>query len=413
MALTRANLRPASRRALLAPVVLLLATLLMLAAGVVDLLTEQGPATSAGDSKLVDIIGGLGLLGFALIGALIVWNKPEHRFGWLYLWIGLGIGIFFFADTWATYRQDAVSGGPPDAVAAAWLANWFGPAILYVVMTWPLLLFPTGYPLTRRWSRLLWVTTAGIALMALGFAFLPGPLGSYESIDNPLGLPGGWQPALEVATGLAALVASVCVLVCALAPIVRLRRARGVQRQQLKWFVWAGALVALSLVAALALVSWNDAEWWAGMCVILGLLAMLAATGIAILRYQLYDIDVIINRTLVYGALSLVLAGVYAVGVVGLQQVFAGYAGGSNLAVAASTLGVAALVRPGRARIQHFVDRRFYRHKYDSTLIIDAFSDRLRDELDLDALTTEIRQVVQETMQPEHVSVWLRETREG
>ncbi|RIK37671.1 MAG: hypothetical protein DCC58_17650 [Chloroflexi bacterium] len=399
---------PLSPRAIVAFALLTLSVLLMVAAAVLVLIMPHDVAQLEDASGWADIVGASGLAGYALIGALIVWRRPDHRIGWLYLFIGVGIAIYFFTDTWATYTLIARPGSLPFGNQAVWLANWLGVAALYIALTWPLLLFPTGHLPGSRWRWVFGLSAASIAVMTVGFALTPGELSGWEGIENPYAVIPGLRPWIEQTTGIAALIASLCVPVAAIAALVRLRRSRGIERQQLKWFVWSGGVVALSLFIALAITFAWDATWWAGALVVGALLLLVAATGIAILRYQLYDIDIIINRTLVYGTLSVLLGAIYAAGVVVAQQALAAYASGSDLAVAGTTLAVAALVRPGRARVQRIVDRRFYRHKYDAERTIDAFSDRLRDELDLDSLITEIRQVANETMQPAHVSVWLR-----
>lgn len=398
-----------ARHTLVALVLLAGSVALMVAGALLVFVTDPTMAPPGESTGKLDVVVGMGLLGFPVIGALIVWRRPEHRIGRLYLGLGVGIAVFLFADGWATYALAGDPDTPPGGIAAAWVATWLGALALYAALTWPLLLFPTGRLPGPRWRWAFGLATGSIVVVAFGFAFAPGELASYESFENPLAIPGATGEALAVVTGIAVIVASLSVVVAAAAAVVRLRRARGAERQQLKWFVWSGGLVAAGFTAALVIALAFELFWWAGALVVLSLLGMLATTGIAILRYRLYDIDLIINRTIVYATLTALLGAVYAGGVVVLQQALATIASGSDLAVAGTTLAVAALVRPGRDRIQRLVDRRFYRHKYDAERTIDRFSDRLRDELDLDALVVEVRAVVHETMQPAFVSVWLRE----
>jgi hypothetical protein len=190
--------------------------------------------------------------------------------------------------------------------------------------------------------------------------------------------------------------------------VVRYRRAHGVERQQLRWVAGAGCLLVLAAIGGSAASDWlGQGAGWIG--ILLGLLGVAVALAIALLRYRLYDLDVVLNRTLVYAALTATLAATYLATVLVLQLLLSGTTGNSGLAVAASTLAVAGLFRPARARIQQVVDRRFYRRKYDAERTVEAFSTRLRDQVDLDALDHELSAVVRDTLQPRHVSLWLRE----
>jgi hypothetical protein len=289
----------------------------------------------------------------------------------------------------------------------AWLSEWVWiPGLALGAIFLPLL-FPDGRPVTRRWRFVVWFAAAAMVLSLLGEALRPDRLTG--GFANPVGVDApGLLSAARVA-GTVLLLVSVAAALLSLA--VRFRRARGVERQQLKWFVYAVAPLApafalLGLDFAGVGTNLGNIGWGAALVTLLVIVPV--GTAIAILRYRLYDIDLIIRRTLVYGVLSGLLAGGYFGIVLALQQVFSGFAGGSDLAIAVSTLAVAALFRPVRSRIQALVDRRFYRAKYDAQRTLEAFSARLRDEIDLEALTGELRAVVQETIQPAHVSLWLR-----
>jgi hypothetical protein len=224
-------------------------------------------------------------------------------------------------------------------------------------------------------------------------------------IDNPFGIGGlGLGTVADVSFALvgAAALAGIASLV------VRYRRARGIERLQLRWVAGAGCLLVLFAIGGDVASAWLGAgAGWAGT--LLGLLCVALAVAVSLLRYRLYDIDVVINRTLVYGALTAMLAATYLASVLFLQVVLGGATGDSGLAVAASTLAVAALFRPARARIQRAVDHRFYRRKYDAQHTVEELSARLRDQVDLATLDRELRAVVRETLQPTHVSLWLRE----
>ena len=238
-------------------------------------------------------------------------------------------------------------------------------------------------------------------------ALAPGPMDSadFAWIDNPFGIGGlGLGTLADVSFALvgAAALAGIASLV------VRYRRAHGIERLQLRWV--AGAACLLVLVAVGGDVASALARLGRRLGgTLLGLLCVAVAVAVSLLRYRLYDIDVVINRTLVYGALTAMLAATYLASVLLLQLVLGGATGDSGLAVAASTLAVAALFRPARARIQQAVDHRFYRRKYDAERTVEAFSARLRDQVDLAALDRELSAVVRETLQPTHVSLWLRE----
>ena len=197
----------------------------------------------------------------------------------------------------------------------------------------------------------------------------------------------------------------VSVVAAAVIVVRRFRRSRGDERQQFKWFATSAGFLVVTVPIATAF-NWTGIG---GIVITFQLIALPVSVGIAVLRYRLYEIDVIIRRTLVYGTLSALLAGTYVAVVIGLQALFSSFAGGSNLAIAVSTLAVAALFMPVRSRVQHFVDRRFYRRRYDAQRTLEGFGARLREQVDLETLRSDLGVVVEDTMQPAHVSVWLRE----
>ncbi len=253
----------------------------------------------------------------------------------------------------------------------------------------------------------------------------PGPIAGLGGVRNPFGLEG--QPWVAYATNVVLLPFLVCILASVVGLILRYRRSRGEERQQIKWIAFAASFVGLGFVSTLVIglivrafapESWGNANtppFWFDLLfsiVLLSFGGVPVAVGIAVLRYRLYDIDLLINRTLVYGSLTVLLAAAYVGSVVGLQSVFRALTGEqSTLAIVASTLAIAALFNPLRRRIQGFIDRRFYRRKYDAAKTLEAFNARLRDETDLDALSGDLVTVARSTMQPEHASLWLRPER--
>jgi hypothetical protein len=340
------------------------------------------------------------VLAFSTVGALVAARRPRNPIGWLLLGAGLSYVVGGISVSYA--GSDSPGGW---ATLAAWVGTWVWIAGIGPIGTFGLLLFPDGRLPSRRWRPVAWLAGAGLASLILGLALAPGRFEDLP-IENPVGLESlAWLPAVLSGVGGITLIAGLAGAIASLA--ARFRVARAEQRQQLKWLVYAAGLVGLSVLVTLPMETFLGAD----VVNLTNAISTVAAStvpiamGIAILRHRLYDIDVVINRTLVYGALTATLAATY----LALVLLLGLAVGDSGLATAASTLAVAALFRPARTRIQAVVDRRFYRRRYDAARTLEAFSARLRDELDLDALREEIRGVVGETVQPAHVSVWLRE----
>jgi hypothetical protein len=283
-----------------------------------------------------------------------------------------------------------------------------------------ILLFPDGKLPSRRWRPFAWFAGAVMAVICVGFIFVPGDLEGHPGVRNPFGLE--WLAWLGDVAVFVVLMLPLCILVSALSLVLRYRRSRGEVREQIKWLAFAVSLVGLVYFGTLAgelifaresIVGDAAPPLWIEISrsmLLLSYAGIPVAVGFAILKHRLYDIDVIINRTLVYGALTLSLVMVYIGCVVSLQYVFRALTGGnSQLVIVASTLAIAALFNPLRRRIQSFIDRRFYRKKYNAAKTLEAFSARLRDETDLDDLGGDLVAVTQETVQPVHVSLWMRD----
>jgi hypothetical protein len=350
-------------------------------------------------------------VSFSTLGVLIVPRRPKHPIGWLFCALGLLAGLDLFCGVYAIYALLAEPGSLLGGEVSAWIVAWvwvpFNALLVFLA-----LLFPSGRLPSPRWRPFaaLVVIVAVVGSMAL--ALLPGAVSELGPIENPLGLQSlrnvhdlveavveaSWYPLLDLVA-----VASV---------FVRFRRARGVERQQIKWCAYTAAVL---VVGAILTYGGSDATgarwaWMVGeVLLVVGFVGLPLVIGIAILRYRLYEIDTLINRTLVYGVLTAILALVYLGSVTALQYLFSLLTGQANtLAIVASTLAIAALFNPLRRRIQGFIDRRFYRRKYDAAKTLEVFGSRLRYETDLERISEDLLEVVHETMQPSHMSLWLR-----
>jgi hypothetical protein len=347
---------------------------------------------------------------YSSVGAIVASRRPENPVGWLLCLWALSESISHFSAQYAIYALLAQPGSFPAGEAFAWVSSW----LVFIVIGFSvlfILLFPTGRPPSRRWWWVTWLTVAFILVGVISGAFTSGPVEGLGPIRNPLGIEGFSNFSNSILLNMVALV---LVVAAALSVFVRLHRAKGIERQQIKWFAYATAAAVMGLVLAEIIPDVIDVPLWferIGHAIFLLLIpAIPISMGIAILRYRLYDIDLIINRTLVYGTLTATLALVYFGVVTTTQALFRTLTGQQELpqlAVVASTLAIAALFNPLRRRIQSFIDRRFYRRKYDARRTLEAFSVRLRDVTDLNSLNSELLSVVRDAMQPEHVSLWL------
>ena len=344
------------------------------------------------------------------VGAVVASRLPGNAVGWILLAIGVGLGFRQALGAYGSLGLTTAHGPLPGDDVAAWLGQWTFVPVVAGGVIFLLHLFPDGRFMSRRWRLVGRATGAIVLLVAAGDALKSGRLESVStderSVENPFAATGALADlvgALQAVLGPLALVAFG---LSAAGMVVRLRHSKGVEREQIKWIAYTLTLVAMGLAGSAALPA--SVQFVPLLFALLALAAMPVAAGIAILRYRLYDIDVIINRTLVYGALTAMLAGTYLGSVLLLQLVLSAITAGSGLAVAGSTLAVAGMFRPARVRIQAVVDRRFYRSKYDAERTLERFGARLRDEVDLDAIGDELRAVVTETMQPAHITLWMR-----
>ena len=399
-----------SRAARFAPLVFTATLVLSVLALVVVVLNggSIGSANATGSAILA--------ISFSSVGAVIAIRRPGNSVGWIFLLGGFCNSLNAFSLEYASYALLTQPGRWPFGPFFAWLSTWiFAPGF---VASFPLalLLFPTGRPPSPRWRPLLWLISVGLILAVIPMAVASwSPRGPALIIGNiwESGAVGGLAVMLQRA-GVVTIIA--CILASVVSIGVRFRNAAGEERQQLKWIVYAGVLTFVVTITASPAAIFELPGFAADLASILATLALPSipvAAGIAILKHRLYDIDVVINRTLVYAVLTVSLILIYVGCVVTLQYVFRLVSGeGSQLVIVASTLAIAALFNPLRRRIQNVVDRCLYRRKYDATRVLEGFSARLRDETNLDDLNENLASAVLETVRPEYVSLWLREPRE-
>jgi hypothetical protein len=325
-------------------------------------------------------------LSFATVGALVASRQARNPLGWIMCGAGLAYAL---GGVSITYVESTLAGGDEDVVetVADWVSGWVWMLGIGPAATFLLLLFPTGSLPSDRWRPVAWLAAGGLALTV-----------------------GGIAAGVDLVAGVGSFLLLLAALASVTSLVFRFRRARSRERSQLKWLTYAASVVAVVLLLIIVAESTTGlSDELSNTLVSVSIAALPVSMGIAILRHGLFDIDVVINRTLVYGALTAALVGIYVGVVLLLQLALSPLTEDSGLAIAGSTLAVAALVRPLRGRIQDTVDRRFYRRRYDAARTLEAFGARLRDQVELDALGAELRGAVAETMQPAHVSLWLRE----
>jgi len=362
----------------------------------------------------------LPFLPFTIVGAVVASRRPTNPIGW----ICLAVGTLWMFNMVATYYilyglRVASPGSVPYPLAVGSFAEWLGPTAALLFGTFLILLFPDGRLPSSRWRPVAWLCGLVIASNIILTTLAPGPLSDLRYVNNPFGLEG--HPWVANLSGAVGLLLPLLMLVSASSLILRYLRSGEEVREQIKWLAFAASVVALGVFGAVVQGTLFASDDAGNADLLWGMLLQDALTfsfagipvaiGFAVLKYRLYGIDLVINRALVYGSLTIMLLLIYFGGVTATQALFQTLTGRQTLpqlAVVVSTLVIAALFNPLRRRIQSFIDRRFYRRKYDAGKTLEAFSARLREETDLQALSAELRRVVRETMQPEHVSLWLR-----
>jgi hypothetical protein len=342
---------------------------------------------------------------FTIVGALILSRLPRNRIGWIFC----ATSVWAFEVLIGSYSAYVMAGPTVSSIGIwlAWLSSWFWLLGALASILAPML-FPTGKLLSPAWRPILVTTLIGVLLAAIAIAVYPGEPPYFHigiRFENPVGLAGAESFLnILIGTGTIFLVGSMLVVVLSL--LLRFRRSQGLERQQLKWFVFGGAINLLILP-----ITGFVGDTTGGLLAAITSSLMPTAAGIAILRYRLYDIDIIIRCTLVYGVVTAVLALSFNITEIVVQQLVSGMTGqSSQVAIIVSTLAVAALFNPLRHRVQEAVDHRFYRRKYDAQKVLERFAQTVRDEVELEKLTGELLNVVNETMQPTRVSLWLKKT---
>jgi hypothetical protein len=337
-------------------------------------------------------------ISIPVVGALIATHRPRNPIGWIFCAVGLTQGLLTFSYEYGLYALQTAPGAVPGGPLAFWAATWVWVPGVGLLFTFVPLLFPDGRLPSRRWRPVAWLSAVVVALNCGLYAALLWPLRGPALVEYDAGEP--LQAEVEIVLGAALLLMVLCGLACVSALFVRFRRAHGIERQQLKWFLFASVITVAVVV---------EGQLGSRLLVLPLVASIPVVVGIAILRYRLYEIDRIINRTLVYGVLTAILGLSYAGVVLVLGQLSGGVTKDPpSWAVASATLAVAALFQPARRRVQAAVDRRFNRRRYDAAKTIEAFSARLRDEVDLDTLSAELLAVVDQTMEPTMASLWLR-----
>jgi len=381
-------------------------------AGLAVLLVLPGSVASVALDyiDIVDVIVGVAfaLLGVAcaITGAIVAARVPGNAVGWIILGLGLGIGILLSASAYGEVGITTSRGPLPAQSIATWVGDVGGIVVFFGLVGFLLLLFPTGHAISPAWRTLTWLFGGVVTLAFLSYGIASPEVG--EDVPNPFLVTGRTGELLTVVADVTDWLALPAMVLAATSLVVRLRRSHGVERQQLKSIAFVAVLAASGLGSTVLIPAGLVADL-AFLVGLLGVAALPVTAGLAILRHGLYGIDVVIKRTLVYGPLTAVLLVTYLGSVLLFRLVLDPLTGQSDLAVAASTLAVAALFRPLRSRVQAVVDRRFYRRRYDAARTVEGFTGRLRHELDLETLGTDLRGVVHDTMQPSHVTLWLRE----
>jgi hypothetical protein len=372
----------------------------------VTAISTVGSVLLVGDhpDRIAYVFVGVWALALSLVGALVASRRPENPIGWLFLVSAAFVSLSSLAQACAERSLPSGTFLEP----AAWLTLWLAvPG--FGIFVWVFLLFPTGALLSPRWVWVMRAAFVGLVLMVLKLAFRPGPIDSFPAIDNPLGVESA-KSMLDLVGNVGEGLLISAAVAAAVSLVLRTFRTKGVERLQMKWFAFSVLFLPIAFFAGEAIQPLDPTEEdaFTFLLIMFALLAIPTSMGVAILRHRLYDIDRLINRTLVYTVLTAILAGAYLLAVLALQSILP-LPDQSPAIVAASTLAVVAAFRPLRKRVQEVVDKRFYRSRYDASLTIERFGVRLRAQTDLEGVTDDLISMTRQTMQPATVSLWLRE----
>jgi hypothetical protein len=376
------------------------ATLVIAAAGLALMVWDWSTPVPKGFFGIRGFAG-LYAVGFGGVGAVVTWRRPGHLVGWILAVMGLVEALDF--GTFEYGLAGSAGRGLPGSTYAGWVQLWIWVPFVALVAVYLVLLFPDGRVSSPRWRPVSWLAGGCAVIAAAGLSFSPGSEGpNLPGLSNPFGVAPAAVPFDAAVAGLAGLVCCVVLAVCSL--VARGRRGTATERQQIKWLAWSGCVVAVALAPAVALsLTPGTPARVASGALFAAVLAMPAAIGVAVLRYRLYDIDRVISRTLAYAIVTGLLAAVYAGLVLLATDVFDVR---TPVAVAAATLAAAALFSPVRRRVQHRVDRRFNRARYDAEATVAVFAARLKDAVDLDTVRGDLASVVQAALEPAHLSIW-------
>ena len=373
----------------------------------------QSPQPPGAEPTVVGMMWLSSFVGFPAVGAVIVWKLPRNALGWMLAGIGASIGLLALAGEYAKHAL-LTDGDLPGGEVAAWVSTWIAEVAIVLILLL-LIFFPRGRPRNKFWQVVTRVVVGAGALLAVLYAIRPGKLDSSPALVNPLGIEGTRQ-VLDLLIAILANLLVLIMLAAIVDKVIMFRMSRGDERQQIKWF----ALSALMFPILFALSLMWEVVFGRNrigdvdpvvIAFLLGFNGMAVAIGVAVFKYRLYDVGTVVNRTLVYGSLTAILGAAYVGLVFAFQELLSPVAEGSDLAIAGSTLAVAALVRPVRSSVQAFIDHRFYRRKFDVEQTVQQFAEHVRDEVELTALSARLQGVVLDTMQPAHVSLWLRSAR--
>ncbi len=394
-------MRPIGRVLALA---LFAACLVMTVSGLVSLILPGNDLIPDRPSFIDVLIFSFILMTFPGVGLAIAWMRPANPVGWLFLVVGVAISLAVVATEYA--GRVAFAGETlPGAELVAWVGGWSWYVAGGIALPLAVMLFPDGHLPGPRWGAVVGLAIVFVVVLITAQAIQPGPLESYGgALQNPFGVSGPLSDALAalLPLGTLALVATGALAIVSL--VVRFRRSRSPERQQIKWLLYPAAMFVVGL--ALAAATSDTAAW---SLALIGLSGFPIGVGIGILRHRLFDIDVVIRRTLIYGALVAILGTVYVALVLALQSALSGFTGGDTLPVALSTLTIAALFGPARARVREAVDRRFYRSRYDSWRTLEHFAGRMRDQVELDQVARSLLDIAGRAVRPASIGVWVRE----